>query len=244
MKVAIHQPDFFPWLGYFHKLNHADTFVHFDHVASPMGKSWASRNKILVGGKVQWITIPTKKKGKAGQKYFEIEINYNSNFIRKHLGTIRQSYGKCPFFNKNFPLIEELYDREYRYLVEFNVHFIELVSENLGFKKSFLSSRQMSDENADLKSSSGNDLVLFTCLHARATEYIAGEGCLDFIKPGTFIERGIKFFFQRFECKEYPQSNNNSSFVSHLSILDALFNVGFNGVKELISENMLDEVLN
>jgi WbqC-like protein len=240
-KVAIHQPDFFPWIGFFHKLSVANTYIFFDHVFAPRGKSWASRNKILLRGEPQWLTIPVRKSGKGPQRYFEIEINYDRKFDRKHLGTISQAYEMCPFFDEIFPSIEDIYHREYQYLTEFNKHFIRNISNKLQFKTTFLSSRSMCESHPEVLSYTGNELVLNLCLRARADEYISGEGCLDFIEPETFMNHEVRFFVQRFRHKVYPQ-NSRAGFISHLSILDALFNVGIGGVSKLISGDMLTEV--
>jgi len=242
MKIAIHQPDFFPWLGYFHKLNLVDKFVHFDHVEAPTGKHWTSRNKILLGGEEKWLTIPIKKKGKLDQKYYQIEINYESNFKRKHLGTIQQAYRKSEFYDEIFPVVKEIYDREHKLLLDFNRDFIDTVSARLGVQTDIFSSKELLFENPNLVQLSGNNLILELCVLLEATEYISGTGCLDFIDPLSFERKGVKFKFQNFTCHTYHQVTSQSKFVSHLSILDAIFNIGFDGVKKIISDSMVKEV--
>ena len=78
----------------------------------------------------------------------------------------------------------------------------------------------------------GNELVVATCRAAGADEYVSGEG-FDVIEPSAFEAEGIAFWFQRFTHPEYPQQAT-SLFVSHLSVVDALFNVGFDGVRKLV----------
>ncbi|MBU4273943.1 MAG: WbqC family protein [Planctomycetes bacterium] len=63
MRIAIHQPNFFPWLGYFHRVSRVERWVFFDHVQVPRGKSWVSRNRILLAGTPAWLTIPIEKGG-------------------------------------------------------------------------------------------------------------------------------------------------------------------------------------
>src|SRR5438477_6310656 len=104
MRLAIHQPNFFPWIGLFHKISCVDRFMFFDHVQAPQGKSWLSRNKILIDGEARWLTIPIKRN--SGQRISEVAINYSENFERKHLGTLRQAYGKSPHFEEVFEFLE------------------------------------------------------------------------------------------------------------------------------------------
>jgi len=232
--VAIHQPNFFPWLGTFHKIAMVDEFIFFDHVQAPRGKSWVSRNKILLSGKAGWLTIPIRKSGKGYQRISDVCINYGTNFERKHLGTIKQAYQKSAHFKEVYAMIESIYANKYERLADFNKEYIQLVSARVGLKASFQSSTEMVNKNSRLAGLTGNEVVLKLCMQATANRYISGVGCLEFIEPLSFEEEGIEFYFQRFVHREYRQVNT-ASFVSHLSSLDALFNVGFDGLRSLIS---------
>ena len=243
MKVAIHQPDFFPWLGLFHKICLGNKFVIFDHVQAPTGKHWTNRNKILLNNQIKWLTIPIKKKGHTKQKYTDILINYENNFERKHLGSLKQAYGKTPYFEEIFAIIERLYNTRYEKLCDFNKEYLKIITERLGFNVIFESSSSYLAQNPELFDLSGNELILKICLHANAAKYISGTGCLDFIQPEEFKKHGIRFFFQKFVHPEYPQQTNSTGeFISHLSSLDALFNVGIDGMRTLISNPMIEEV--
>lgn len=234
--IAIHQPNFFPWLGIFNRIAAVEKFVFFDHIQAPLGKSWFSRNKILLNGEVKWLTIPIERSNKSYQKIIDVNINYSINITRKHLGTIKQAYGKCKYFNEIFPLIEDLYIKKYNKLSDFNKEYIKLVSKRIGLNVIFQSSSAL-----NLNNFVGNRLVLEICLQLGAQQYISGEGCLEFIDPSEFEKNGIEFYFQRFSHPEYAQINNGS-FVSHLSSLDALFNVGFDGFRILISTQSFERL--
>ena len=132
--LSIHQPTFFPWLGLFDKINRSNLYYIFDHVAVSSGKGWHSRSKILNNGKEYWLTIPILKSGKSGQTYKDIEITKDKTFIRKHLGTLRQAYGKAPFFIEIYKDIEVLYNRMSIGLAEFNIDCLELFCHRLKFK--------------------------------------------------------------------------------------------------------------
>jgi len=240
MRVAIHQPNFFPWIGIFHRIAMVDVFIFFDHVQAVRGKSWQSRNKIIFPNRdPQWLTIPIEKSGKSFQKVTDVRINYSSNFERKHLGTIKQVYGKCPFFDEMYSFVESLYERKFEKLSNFNKEYIRCVSSNIGLKAKFKSSEEFVEENDNLSELDGNELVLKLCMQAGATQYISGEGCLDFIDPPEFERNGIEFYFQRFIHPKYNQLNTNS-FVSHLSSLDALFNIGYKEFGKLMNDRMIE----
>ena len=231
----MHQPNFFPWLGLFHRIALVDKFIFFDHVQAQRGKSWLSRNKILLYGEVKWLTIPVKKRGRGLQKVHEVSINYDTRFEKKHLGTLRQSYGKCQCFNEVFPHIEELYAQGYERLKDFNEHYIRLVVEKIGIEVEYGSSLQLLNNCVGSEDIVGNELIVQICKLAKAETYISGEGCLDFIDPQEFEEEGIRFQFQKFVHPMYRQLDTGN-FVSHLSSLDALFNIGFAGVRKIIDE--------
>lgn len=232
-KLIIHQPDFMPWLGFFHKLSLCNEFLVFDHVQISNGKTWTSRNKILLNGKPFWLTIPIKKV--KNQRIHEVKISYQENFQRKHLGSISQAYRKAPFYSEVYPIIESTYSKKYEYLIDFNMDFIKKISNKLNLEFNHIKSSDLVLENNIIDNLYGNELVLKLCLLSRTKKYYSGTGCLDFIKPNSFHEKEIDFFFQEFEHPNYLQ-HNSAEFISHLSIVDALMNVGFDGVSNLLKK--------
>ena len=231
MRLAIHQPNFFPWLGLFHKIASVDRFMFFDHVQAPDGKSWLSRNRILIDGDVRWLTIPIKRH--SGQRISDVAINYSGNFARKHLGTLRQAYGKSPHFDEVFEFLETLYAQKFDKLSRFNEEFIRSVCSRTGIGTSFCRSSELVEAFPELLGQAGNELVLNLSLKAAASGYLSGSGCTDFIEQESFSTNGIEFAFQHFVHPGYRQGKGDAPFVSHLSSLDALFSVGFSGLEEL-----------
>ena len=238
MITAIHQPNFLPWLGLFHRISLVDTFVFFDHVQAMNGKSWLSRNKILLNGKAKWLTIPVCRRGRHLQKITEVEINYESNFTRKHIGTLKQAYGKSCYYDEMIRFLESIYTEEFTYLSDFNKIFIMRVCKELGFDPKFLFSTEIIQDNPKTIYTAGNELVLEVCKAVGADAYISGTGCFDFIDPESFKKAGIDFSFQQFEHPIYAQGYSKE-FVSHLSIIDSLFYNGFQGTRKLITEGLV-----
>jgi hypothetical protein len=234
MKGAIHQPYFFPWLGLFHKLYNTDKFIFFDHVQAPIGKHWLSRNKIAHWDGEMWLTIPTHKSG-SPIPINEVRICYQRDFIRQHLGTVRQIYNKCPFFDETYALIEMIYTHRYEKIADLNQDTVRTISRLLGYKGRFQSSSDIVKRNPYLEELSGNDLVVELCKAAGIDDYISGVGCKSFIRPDEFEKEGVKFTFQDFIHPTYSQVNTRN-FVSHLSCIDALFNVGFSGLRDMMEK--------
>lgn len=232
MRVAIHQPNFMPWLGIFHRAAMVDRFVFFDHVQALRGKSWLTRNRILVHGEPRWLTMPVNRSGTGLPKVSEVRIQWDNPTVTKHLRTLEVEYGRHQYFGDVFGFLAELYDARPPFIADVNKAFIAGVLERLGLRTELLSSTDLADQEPQLLALRGNALVVATCRAAGSDEYVSGEG-FDVIEPSAFEAEGIAFWFQRFTHPEYPQKAT-SSFVSHLSVLDALFNVGFDGVRKLV----------
>ncbi|HYC02680.1 MAG TPA: WbqC family protein [Azospirillaceae bacterium] len=239
MRVAIHQPNFMPWLGLFHRLARVGRFVVFDHVQAMGGRSWLSRNRIMVGGEAHWLTVPVRKAGRLGQRIDEVEIDHSADFGRKHLRTLELSYRKAPHAAPVLEMLADLYGRQHRLIADFNLAFTRAVCAALGLRVEFLHSSALAAADPSLAAAAGNELVLRICQAAGADEYVSGSGCLDFIRPESFEAAGIAFHFQRFDPPVYPQQGSRS-FVSHLSVVDALCNLGPDGVRALIDRPGLE----
>jgi hypothetical protein len=233
MRVAIHQPNFMPWLGLFHKVAMADRFVILDHVQAMRGRSWLTRNRVLVQGERRWLTMPTERPAGGLAAVNEIRVQWGNRLVAKQLRTLEEEYGRHPHFDDAFALVSELYAARPPLIAELNVAFLTRVLELLGLAVELVSSAELSARDPRLLTLAGNDLMVAICQAAGADEYICGEGAADYIRPPAFEERGIAFRFQRYVHPEYEQRGTRA-FVSHLSVLDALFNVGFEGVLRLV----------
>jgi WbqC-like protein family len=229
---AIHQPNFLPWMGYFSKIAKVDTFIFFDSVAMSNGKTWTSRSQILVNGQTHWLTLPVLRKGLSGQRICEVELlDFNQNW-RKTLKTLRHAYGRAAHFDAIFPFLEKFEKENFTHLADFNCHFIESVSRELGLMTQFIRSSSKPElmESSDLKT----DYIVQTCLAFGIKNYVSGRGgSLQFLEQEKFVDAGITIDFQGFAQKNYTQLNT-IEFIGGLSIVDVLMNCGFGKTKELI----------
>ncbi len=234
MPGAVHQPNFLPWLGFFHRLALVDRFVVFDHVQAMGGRTWLSRNRLLIAGQPRWLSLPVKKSGRLGQAVREVEVSYEGDFARKHLRTLDLSYGRCPHAGPFIALMHALYAARYRCVAELNIAFIQAICSHLGAMPEFVWSSDLIANDPAIATLKGNELVLAVCHAAGATSYISGDGCRDFIRPEAFEAADIAFYFQKFVHPVYRQ-HGPKAFVSHLSAFDALCNLGATATRELIT---------
>lgn len=231
---AIHSPNFFPWLGTFDKIFRVEKFIVMDVAQYPLGKSWGSRVKILLNGKPYWITMPIMKSGRSGQREYEVEMENPAYHWPKICSTIRQAYLKAPHFKEVFEFITtECSVGDYTRLYDFNFAFIEKLTRLLGNKTvKFLKASE--NEKLRISTNIRTELIVEICKEFRIKNYLSGEGCLDFLQPQQFADNNINLKFQQFRHPIYSQLNMQE-FVPGLSIIDALMNCGFEGVKGMLS---------
>ena len=131
MIVAIHQPQFFPWLGYFDKMRRADVFCHLDNVQYKKNE-WQNRNRIKTASGMQWLTVPVKYH--FPQKINEVKINNAVNWKHKHLQSLITNYRRAPFFDEYVDFFNEMYSNNWESLAELNMAFIEQFRSLLGLE--------------------------------------------------------------------------------------------------------------
>src|SRR5687767_2336536 len=107
--VAIHQPTFLPWLGWFDKLARADILVLLDAVQFPKkGGTWMNRVRMLVTGAPAWVTVPVDRKYHGVLQVREARVDDRKPWRDKVLKTVEASYGAAPHFEEVYPAVEEL----------------------------------------------------------------------------------------------------------------------------------------
>ena len=223
LSVAIHQPNFLPWLGYFDKVARVDTFVLFDDVQLPQGKSFCSRVKIKGSNGPQWLTVPVKKH--SGALIRDVEVVQNG-WPRKHVRTIEQVYGKAPHFEEFWPRIREVIIQDWTLLADMNCALIETISRLGGVETTFVRSSSF-----DLGSVGADERILAVLRSTNATLYVSGEGAGSrrYVQSEELKAEGIQLQWQDFQHPVYSQLVG--PFDSHMSVLDMLFMTG-----EVVSE--------
>ena len=216
MILAVHQPQYLPWLGYFDKFDRADVFCFLDNVQYKKNE-WQNRNRIKSTDGWQWLTVPVSYR--FPQKINEVSINNTVNWRRKHLQALKTNYGKAPHFNWIMERLGAVYEMEWHSVGELNIAVIECLMNPLGLshKKTIRASAyDLSDEP--------NDRLVDLCELVGAGTYLAGAGGAAYMDLERFEKRGIEVIFQDFIHPIYPQQFGE--FLPQLSAVDLLFNCG------------------
>ncbi|RZB31518.1 MAG: hypothetical protein SRB2_04487 [Desulfobacteraceae bacterium Eth-SRB2] len=231
-KVAIHQPDFMPWLGFFKKISVADVFVVLDHTKNnPRDANfWCRRVKLCVQGKEYWFSVTLKKpKGVIGQKINEMEVlKQNPANIKKLMKTIEQSYGKAPFYGDFVDYICEYFDHHSLRLLTRNMKFIERVMEALDLRPEIIYSSTLAPIG------SSTEMLVDLVEKVGGGTYISGVGAKNYQDESLFEKKNIHLTYSEFRPTTYTQINSDK-FIPGLSVIDALMNIGADETKSIIT---------
>jgi hypothetical protein len=225
--VAVHQPQYLPWLGYFDKMRRADVFCYLNDVQYKKNE-WQNRNRIKTAQGWQWITVPVRYH--FPEKINEVRINNAVDWRKKHLQTLITNYSRAPHFKKYISIFEDAFSKEWEFISELNVYLIESIKGLLDMKGKpavLASDFKLRDEPTDR--------LIDICKALGADTYLAGKGGADYMNLERFEENGLKLMIQEFKHPVYPQLFND--FQSHLSIVDLLFNCGPESMKIIRDAN-------
>ncbi|MGH7802514.1 MAG: WbqC family protein [Thermodesulfobacteriota bacterium] len=218
MIVATHQPIFLPWPGFFFKAMKADCMVLLDHVQFPQGRGWVNRNRMKNEQGEMWLTVPVWKKGLGLQIIWKVEICNETDWRRKHLQSIRQSYANAPYLREYFPTLESIYRENHLLLINLNLNIIKFIWEALTLKTELYLQSELG------VTGKGTELIINICKHLKADTYMTFpivEKHLDVLKMN---QSGIQIKFSSFHPPVYPQLWGE--FIYNLSTLDMLLNCG------------------
>ena len=215
MKVAIHQPQYLPWLGYFDKLDSADVFIFLDTVQFKKHE-WQNRNRIRTKDGWQWLTVPIIDR--FPERIDCVEINAGTDWQRKHAQALRQHYGRASFWNPLGPELVALLESPWTHLSKLNLAVTDLLCRYLGIKTFCLLASSLSTREEP------TDRLIDLCRAVDATAYLAGQSGPSYMEGTRFVEARIDVQVQAYIHPQYPQ--RYQPFVSHLAVVDLLFNCG------------------
>lgn len=229
--VAIHQPNFFPWLGFFDKIARADVFVVLDHVQFPKSRdgNWTNRVKMDVYGTAAWVTVPLVRGYEGLRRIDEMQIDGSTPWRRKLLRSLQDSYGRAAHFRDVFPAITELVNFPADLVAEYNLNAITAVATALGLPIAHLV------RSSTLAVSGGKTDLLVEIVRAVGGDtYLAGGGASGYQDDDLLAASGLDVVYQSFVHPIYPQ-RGGAPFVPGLSVLDVLFHCGFAGAAQVLA---------
>ena len=217
MVVAIMQPTYLPWMGYFDLIDQSDVFVFLDTVAFSR-QSWQQRNRILTEHGAHWLTVPVRHA--MGTSIGEVAIDNARPWRRKHWATIEAAYRRAPSWAECSGPLADVYEREWQSLADLNVSSIRAVASQLGVDARFERASAL-PRSTQRKAGALVDL----CRELGATTYLSPAGSFAYLESDSEFEQGgIALRFQHFEHPTYPQGQ--AGFVPYLSAIDLLMNTG------------------
>ena len=229
-KVVILQPGYLPWLGFFDQMYKGDIFVIYDDVQYDK-HGWRNRNRIKADNNIQWLTVPILTKGQNKPLCKDVLIDNKTDWRRKHLASIRQSYSKAPFFDTYFGIFEDILGREWKHLIDVDMAFIHALMEKLGLERTIKFSSDLGIEGGQ------TERLVNICLYLGATGYLTGDASEAYVDQKLFAANNIALEFHRYKHPVYNQLHGE--FIPYLSVIDLMFNHGAESLDILIHEKLI-----
>lgn len=219
--VAMMQPTFLPWAGYFALMDAADCFVLLDDFQFQR-RSFHQRNRLFVGGQeVGWVTVPVEHRHRTDYPLLcDLQPVLTPRFRDKLRGLLSHNYGFSDYFGEVVAVVETVIERDWHSLADLNIALIQELASLLGISTVFLRSSQF-------QSSGPRSERIAELLHdVDATVFLAAAGAEEFLREdGIFPLAGVDTVFQDYSPSAYPQ-RHSADFIPYLSVLDMLFQIG------------------
>lgn len=230
MKCAVMQPAYLPWMGYFDLIQSVDCFVFLDDVKVEKS-SWQTHNRLAQKSGEYYLSVPVLLPNGSKTQIRSALIDYSKNWVRKHLMSLKQSYGKSPFFDQCYPVLEKIIQAGHDNLADLNIRLIRALCQMLNANARFHRSSAL-PEISGYK----DKRLVSICEHLGCETYLSPVGAANYMEKdspgGALAKAGITLQYQNFSPLPYPQ--RCTGFLPRLSIVDALMNCGPEETRELI----------
>lgn len=228
MRVAIMQPYFFPYVGYFQLIGAVDLFVVYDNIKYTK-KGWINRNRMLQQGGDVMFSLPLRKDSDAlDVRDRELAADFDrGKLLRQLIG----AYRAAPRFSEVFPMIEQAVLYEDQNLFGFLRHALICACRYLGLSTPIRVSSTI-DIDHGLKS---QEKVIALSKATGANCYVNAIGGVGLYDKDAFLEQGLDVQFIRSRPFEYPQFG--APFVPWLSIIDVLMFNSLDTVQDIVSSH-------
>ena len=219
--VSIMQPAYLPWLGFFDRIAKSDTVVILDHISIDKNTKtqFSNRNRVRTNSGPTWLTIPISTKGpKQETPIHDIRVSDTINWQRKHIATLHSSYAKTIYFKEHSPELFGILETKHPRLVDYVNPITTCLLDTLDIHRDIVFSHSLGLQSRK------SALVLEICQKCNATRYISGPFGRDYLDLSQFAAAGIEVVFHDYPHPSYSQRGDG--FLSHLSVVDLLFNCG------------------
>jgi hypothetical protein len=218
MKIAIMQPYFFPYIGYWQLIHAVNRFVIYDDVNYIKG-GWINRNRILINGEPVYITVPLSQSS-AYKRICDVALQSSPAWRDKLVKMVENTYRKAPYFTEVFPVIEKIIRHETDNLSDYLARQLQALSTFMGINTEFVTTSRCYENN----NLSGQERILGICKLEKAAIYINPQGGQTLYDNETFRNAGIDLRF--IVMRPLPYKQRSTGFMPYLSIIDALMEIG------------------
>lgn len=218
--IAIMQPTFLPWIGYFSLIDSVDEFVFFDHVQFEK-RSWQQRNKIRTPNQEMWLSVPISSKGKQSQAIKDAEILYDGKKspFEKIMGSIETNYKKAPYYKDYGEELNMFFLGRPKFISDLNQDVIRWMCGKLAVATPIVRSSDL-----DVTGTKA-DLLVDVCQARKAMRYVSTPGSKVYLDESDAFElSGISLSYHEYVHPSYSQIHGD--FLPYMSVLDLLFNEG------------------
>ncbi len=230
--AVITQPNYLPWLGYFEQIVRADVFVFLDSVQF-IKREWQNRNRLKgQAGDPFWMVVPVQSHPQKTAIKNILIAKDQPRWRKKHLANISNALGRAPYFREIFPFVESWLNTDFDKLADLNIAGIKMFSELLELQPQFIRASELT------VSGRKTELLLNICQEVDASDYYSSLGARVYMAPSEhlFQDADITLKYQTWTHPSYPQRGDN--FLSHLSVIDALMNIGPEATRALITNTV------
>lgn len=228
MIITAHQPNYIPWLGFFHRMDLVDKFVIADNVQFTKNM-FIQRNKIKTSNGEVILSVPVNVTMDTLIK--DVLIDNSQNWRKKHWLSIKYNYNRSPYWEYLSKELEEIYSKNWVRLYDFNIEIINIIRNKLEIDTELIVLSEL-NQNFGKKT----DQLVNLCKYLNADIFFTGSGSKVYIEKEKFDKKNINLVFQNYNHPIYPQ--RFGEFASHLSILDLLFNCGPHSLEILRQDNI------
>lgn len=225
MIISIHQPNYFPYPGFFHKVNHSDILIVQD--VTKFDERFSNRNKIISSTEWIWLTVPIKKNHK-NYLLKDVEIFNDLKWNIIHRKKLESVYNKSNFFNKYKTDLNFILEQKWEMLLELNMTIIEKIFDWLKIKTKIIYESEL-----EIKGEATNRLINI-CKAVNADVYLSGDMGHDYLNEELFKQNEIELQYQNYIPKQYDQIQSKE-FIPNLSIIDMLSNIGHDEVRKILN---------
>jgi hypothetical protein len=216
MIIAIHQPDYIPYPGYFYKIAQSDCFVFLDD-AQYSNEGFSNWNRIKSPQGELRLKAPVQQT--LGNRIQEVKTRDYLGWKQKHLKTLWMNYKKAKYFEPVYSDFESILRPEYENIADMNIAIIQLFCRKLGITKRFERSSSLGITTFK------EERILDICTALKGSVYLSGNGARVYQAREHFLESGIELRYTNYHSIIYKQLWGE--FLPDLSIIDYLFNHGY-----------------